>query len=447
MVNVQLKHISASSVSQFVACPAKWLTSYDPNTKIIDRSAKSDAGVLTHGALELWRNPANGHDQTYETLERCYQEFAAHQKLAETMDVYVMGLGFLKKAYALAKSHPTLPMHLAQTIGVEVNLLGSDGETWHPDGFPIPIKGSIDNLMVITPFADRPAEVILCVEDYKTGKSKEWSELTGDDVQPPMYLWYATEVLKPHLEAQGYTVLRVALIWTYIASGISVNMYESDFDLENFRGYIQSISNQMLALTKSYNVVCDEAAKAGPEIGPRKIAEFLAKHEKVNYLCSFCSRKNVCRNFQRALAMEKTIDIASADWAQIVAERDRASAMAKYGEDRRKEIDELIRTHLDREKLDIFQYSEGRELTANQTTNRWHDPKVLLEFLGPDFIIAAAEITQSAVESEIARIALTDSDRSNELRAALNTRMLSRPGARIVRTRNIPKAPKKKVTA
>lgn len=426
------KHVSASSITKAVDCLAQWAASYDSDRKVHSRSQYTDAGNLVHAALEKWRNPEANLPQTYETLHQCYLDITRELKLTETFGVFKRGLELLKKAYGLSQYHPTIPVHLATTISVETEIAD-----YQPEGWPLPLKGFIDRLAIVCVDPAQPMVVdALVVEDYKTGKAKSWSELTDEDIQPVLYFMWVKDVLVPHLEALDYTVKKIALVWTYINDGVAVPMYEADFDAETAKWWVASISQQMLDFVDAYNAWQAEG---------KDINAFLVQYEKPNKYCSYCPRKNVCQSFQRLLTQELVIDLTSPNtsWDEINAARQKYGAMAKEADLRRKEIDDLIRVHLDQTKDESIIVGD-MELVANTQERKEHLVRHVADILGSDVVINAASITQDAVNKELARIALTDAERANALREELEARMSRGPGARIVRERKIRKATAKK---
>lgn len=415
---LNLPHISASSVSKFVECARKWAT--EKGMRTYNRTKFTDAGNLVHTALQHWRDPARDNkDNSYESLKACYIEGATKEGFGETFEVFKRGLELLEKAYALSVSHPTIPLHLATTIAVECEI-----EQYQPRGWALPLKGFIDHLFIIVPDESKPTEIIVGVEDYKTGKSKSWTELTNEDVQAALYAAWTRDVLVPHLESQGYTVRKIVLIWTYINDGEAVPMYENDLDIDLTKEYIASISHQMVAFVQTYNALKNEAERE----------QFLAKHETPNQYCGYCPVKNKCGTFQGMLTLESTIDVTTADWNEVLQERRRAQALEKYGKERKKTIDDIIRLHLDQEHLDAIEAGET-DLYTTQATNKDHRLPVVAEVFGVEFILRHAAITQKAVDSELARLTLSEPDRATEMRQFLEANMDLSPGPRIVRER------------
>lgn len=428
---MNIKHVSASAIGKYLTCPARWVDAYDEATKANDRSAASDAGILVHGAMEIWRGDPEAYPATLAGLRLAFESFAATEGLAESFVVYKRGVELLSNAYAMSTAHPILPVAMSTTLGTEVELLDANNETWKPAGVELPMKGSIDRLIALTPNAAEPKRIVLIAEDYKTGRPKSKEELLEDDVQPAIYFWWLSEVMRPIMESRGYEVLGCGLVWTYI-TGTPVAMYEEDFDLDLVRAYIGGLVSQMVSLAKAYNATESDQR-----------ADFLAKRERVGPGCSWCPRKPSCRNFGRAVVAERTIDLINADWSAILGERERLATMARFGEDGRKKIDELICAHIESENLDAITYGE-REAYVSSAIQTSHDMNAVVEILGADFLARAGDITKKAVDAELARIASDDAERSAKMREALESRMSSRNGPRIVRTRSLARKPSAK---
>lgn len=446
------QHISASSISSFVECPAKWTLSYDQERKIRTRNGAADAGIIVHGSLERWRDPQAGWAPTWENLLLCFEEACRAEQLTETFEVYKKAFELLKRAYALYQTHPTIPMQFLETISVEFEI-----RDWQPLGWPIPFKGFIDHVGLVRMNPEAPHEVVLVIEDYKTGaKAKSWSELTESDIQAGSYCAWAIDVLIPHLEAQGLKVVRVALVWTYVAVAEAVVMYPQDFELGLVKDYIANVSRQILTFVDAYNDVEKkllEKIEAGGNDGADieefegtlayEIDQFLfnGKYEKPNHYCSYCPRKNRCTTFQRLLDQQDTIDLTSPNTSMedIWAYRARMAAISKFGEDRRKEVDDLIRAYLDQNRLETIPMGD-KELAADAQKKEEHITSVVAEILGTEFIVANASITKDAVEKELARIAVLHGEEvAREKRLELEAKMLRRPGPRIVRERKLRK--------
>lgn len=427
---------------------------YDQDRKIRSRNDAADAGIIVHGALEMWRNPENGYEPTWDNLALCFKATAAELKLGESLEVYKKAFDLCKRGYALSLSHPTIPMQFATTIGVEQEIEG-----YQPEGWPKPLKGFIDHIFIVTPFPDKPTEIILGVEDYKTGRPKSWSDLTDSDLQPPLYLAWAKDVLVPYIESQGYKVLRVALVWTYVSNGEAVNMYEPDFDLVLVKDYVGNLSRQIISFVEAYNqVVTDVMAESGPgsvaaditNTIQSRIDQFLTKYEKPNSYCSYCPRKNRCTTFQNLLDVQGAIDLTNPDTTmeQIWAQRERMAAIAKEGDRQKSEIDDLIRAYIDQEHISAIPMNDF-EIHADQQKREEHVTSVVAEVLGNEFVLTYGKLTKDAVEKELDRIALTDRELATQKRIELEAKIKRSPGARIVKTRKLKKesASKKKVAA
>lgn len=424
-------HISVSSLSSFTECPARWTLSYDEERKIRLSNDAADAGIIVHGALERWRDPQNGFPQTWEALEECFKYVAADLKKAESLEVYKKAHDLCRRAFALSQSHPTIPMQFARTIAVEYNIEG-----YQPEGWPKPLKGFIDHLFMVTPNPEVPHEIILGVEDYKTGRPKTWSDLTDNDLQPPAYLAYARDVLVPWIESQGYRVLRIALVWTYVASGEAVNMYEPDFDVVLIKDYIANLANQQISFENEYN-----AAQANDPGDGSKIDQFLEKHERPNSYCSYCPRKNRCATFQKLLEQKHTIDLTNPNTSmeEIWSFREKMAALQKEGENQKKEVDDLIRVYLDQNHLSTIPMNDF-EIHADQQTREEHDTKVVADVLGVEFVVAFGKLTKDAIEKQLDLLATGDPELAKQKRAELEARIKRSPGPRIVKTRKLKKA-------
>lgn len=449
-------HISSSQLTSFAECPPRWTLSYDQDRKIRSRNDAADAGVIVHGALEIWRNPENGYEPTWENLELCFKRATEELKLVESMEVYKRALDLCRRAFNLSQTHPTIPMRFAKTIGVEQVI-----EDYQPEGWPKPLKGFIDHLFIVTPNPEVPNEVILGVEDYKTGRPKSWSDLTDNDVQPPLYLAWAIDVLKPYVESQGYKVLRVALVWTYVSNGEAVNMYEPDFDLVLVKDYVGNLSRQIISFVDDYNKVestllaeIEANGNDGGDIAEfegeldARINKFLEKYERPNSYCSYCPRKNRCTTFQRLLDQHATIDLTNPDttMGEIWAQREKMAAIAKEGDRQKKEIDDLIRAYLDQEKLSSIEM-DTFEIHADQQRREEHITAVVAEVLGNEFVLQYGSVTKDAIEKHLDLIATSDPALAEQKRLELSARIKRSPGARIVKTRKLKKATDKKPRA
>lgn len=445
MDKIVLKHASASSVTNFVECPARWSQDRDQDRQVKQRNDFAEVGLLVHGALELCRKPENGYEWTWANLEACFKQSAADQGFAENMAVYKRAYQICQRAFQQTQTHSRLPLHMLKTIDVEIEI-----NNWKPEGWPLPIKGFIDHAGILTPNEDEPMRVILLIEDYKTGRAKQYAELVEDDVQPPIYMRFAIEELVPYLENLGYEVIQTVLFWNYIDDGSPVTMYQADFDLDLVMEYVKNILIQQMQFTEAYNGIEEALSSslnrdATQDELEQAIAQFLVKYEQLNRHCSWCPRKGLCQSFQRSLVTKEVVDLATADWAAIWKEREQMSSIYKFSDARKKEIDNLIRTYLDQEKLPSIQIEElGLHLTADPQERKEHLTPTLIEILGSDFVLANASITQVAVDRHLDLIALRDPDKARELRTALDTRMSRGPGARIVRGPKIPVAKKPK---
>jgi len=418
---MELKHASASSINKFVECPASWLVSYDTDTRYNSRTEKTDAGVLVHGALEIFRDPANGIEQTEAELLKCFKQFCGSRSMAESLDVYKRGLKLCKKVWELDQNHPTLPMHLAQTLGVEHKIVDFKLGDW-----ALPMVGSIDRVaLVINP--KKETECVLVIEDYKTGNAKNFDELVNDDVQPIIYFLYAKHVLQPRIEEQGWTVTKIALVWTFIDAGQAVSMDEEDFqDLDSIVEYIGNIMAQMQSLVAKWNTKGVERT------------EFLAKYEKQNYHCSWCPRKAECSTFNKLLDLGKTVDLTnpSLSWEEFFKERDRLALAAKEFDERKQAADNIVKIWLQQENKEYI-IAGGREWAAAPVNRTTFPVGAVGEILGMDFIYDAAELTKAAIEQELARLKSVDPVAHAKAKEAIEElgRRNTRPGYRKITSR------------
>lgn len=426
---IQLEHVSASSIQRFVECPANWLISYDQELRTSTRNERTDAGVLIHAALEMFRDPTNSHDQnSYEQLEACFEEVCRTHIYANSLAVYRRAKGLLSAAYRMGQSHPTVPIHLGQTIAVEQPLVEADGSNWIEPGWPLPVKGGIDRVSII-PLRDG---YVLFIEDYKTGWAKTQDEVLHDHIQAPLYFLYARRRLVRFLEEQGIKILRIVGAWSFVAHGIGVPIYESDFDHEDTEKYVQNISTQMVALKDLYNKQTFKAESA------REV--WLKQYEKKNQWCAWCPRRNVCHTYKTMLRYGERIDLTdpNTSWLDIWNERETYSAIAKSAKARADEINDVIKLHIEQEGVDAIVLPEaGIEITAQRNQNKkWRIPE-LTDLFGQDFILRNADITEAAVKRELDRISKTDPSRARELEAMLPNTYVTVPGARPVRSRRM----------
>lgn len=445
------EHTSSSQLTSFTECPAKFTLSYDADRKIRMSNGAADAGIIVHGAAEKWRNPESSLEPTWDNLLECFRQVTAELKLAESLEVYKKALGLLQRFFTLSQSHPTIPMQFAKTISVEYEI-----EDYQPEGWPKKLKGFIDHLFIVTPNPEVPHEIILGVEDYKTGKPKTWTELTDSDLQPPLYLAFAKDVLVPYLESLGYKVLKVALVWTYVSNGEAVPMYEPDFDIALVKDYVGNLSRQIIAFVDEYNAAEEAAYAEWPEQSANqefatleefvqaRMDKFLVKHERPNSYCSYCPRKNRCQTFQRLLDQQMTIDLTDPNTTmeEIWAQRERMAAIGKEGDRQKKEIDDLIRTYLDQEHLSAIPMKDF-EIHADAQRREEHTTPVVAEVLGQAFVLQYASVTKDAVEKELDRIAIMDPELAKEKRLELEARIKRTPGARPVKTRKLKPAASK----
>lgn len=469
---VERKYFSASSGTSFVECPAKWITSYDEDRNVRSRNDYSDVGSLIHGALERWIDPANGYNGTFEELKQCFDEAAVHYTFAEPIGAFKRAGELLAASYALSKHHPTIPIEMLQTISVEQGLVvGENGDDWQMDGWDQPARGQLDRVGIIPALRGEENEIILFLEDYKTGRPKTHTELVEDDIQPPLYFLYGRDVLVPWIESQiapnglPYKVVRIVGSWTYIGEGMAVALYEADFDHEITHAYIANLMRQMQAMVKLYNdhvalvtsKHADDRDRAGDLLDVKKrfervedeIAKWLVKYEKPNSYCSYCPRKNQCQTFTRLLAYDAKIDLTGPDvsWDAIYEEYVSYQAKEKDARQRVEEIKSLIPVYLDQEKLQSIPLANGKEFIANSQNRKRYNTSGIAEILGVDFLLKNATVTTKAIEAELNLIAATNPTRARQIEPLIKAETSEFPYSRPVLARNIESASKRKAQA
>lgn len=458
-----VRHISPSAMEKFIACPAWWATAYDDELKFNTRTDYTDVGTLVHGALEKWRNPNDPKPQTFEALEQCFRDVCAELQLVESLAVYKRGQDIIRKAFEIDSINRHLPMSLAVTWAVEYEIKDYFGVPYgQPPKWPRKMVGYIDRIALIQmpgiacgPGMEylEPKQVphILVVEDYKTGRAKSWSEITEEEIQPSSYLCYAQDVLVPLLRSQGYNIARTVLLWSYIDHGIAIPVQETDIDTDDVREYIGNIATQMIIFKEKYEEITDEIA-AFEEMGQHALAEqlrgelarFLAGFERVNAKCSWCSRKAVCENFNRQLNQKIVVDLTLTDMERFFADRDRYAAIHKAAEEARKAYDSAYRAYLDHMNKENVIVGD-RLWHANSIDGSYHAPAVVAELLGEAFVLNSAKISKEAISAEVARIATFDPERAAKVSEELERRIVPGVGARVVKSRKLRPAEKKKL--
>jgi hypothetical protein len=425
---IKLETVSPSSIAKFVQCQRQWALNYDQDAKIRTTGVAAERGTLVHRALELWKDPSKAHPQTLEGLQRCFEQACALEGIGETLEVYVTGRALLPKAFELSLDSKVMPMNRTKIWMVEAKI-----NRWFPTSdHPLPILGFIDTLELIFDAYD-PKSVIIVVGDYKTGKAKSKDELL-DDIQPPIYMAYALYVLKPYLESQGFTVTNVLNVWTYIADQQCVVLTQDDYDLPAVMQYIANISHQMIAAANAYN------SKQGEER-----AAYLHKHEKLNAFCNWCPVRGSCTQIERAFEQRAMIDMFAMGITldQILEQRDLYALAAREGEDRRREIDRMVRHHMEINGMSEVE-ANGKIYYEVINRDKVVDPKAIVHAFGTDFVLANGKITQDAIRNQINLLKITQPHQVQAIVDFLDEHTTEESGARYIRSKKAkePKAPK-----
>jgi hypothetical protein len=446
-MSITRKYFSASSGTNFSECPAKWATNYDDDRNVNSRNQWSDVGNLVHGALELWRNPENDCEKTFEELEKCFDQAATKHIFAEPMRDYARAKELLAAAFRMTQNHPTVPIQLMQTIAVEQQLVVGEGDDWEVEGWPQPARGQIDNLGIIPAPKLAANHVIVFIEDYKTGKPKTHEYLTSEDIQAPLYFYWTRDVFVPYLEAQiepttgdNFKVTRIIGSWSYVGDGTAVPLYESDFDHQLTHDYIQNLQSQMIAFTERYNAFMEHLADPtnGFEMTDEQaVNEWLSNYEKPNSYCGYCPRKNVCQTFQRLLKYESKVDLTgpNVSWDEIYLEYVAYQAIEKNAHSRVQEIKDIIPIYLDQERLESIPLADGMELVANPENRKRYLLDKVKDILGTEFILKNATVTDTAIKKQIDLIASGSPETARNLEAQLQGAYISYPYSRPVRAR------------
>lgn len=426
---IDLQTVSASSINKFTQCQRQWLLNYDRATRFNIPSVPADRGILVHKALELWKDPNKAHPQTLEGLEHCFEQACVKLGIGESIEVYTTGRALLPKAYNFTVNHPVMPLHRTRTWMVETEI-----NRWLPsDDHVVPIIGFIDTIELI--FSERdPRSVILVVGDYKTGKVKSKDELL-DDVQPPIYMAYALYVLKPWLESQGMTVTNVLNVWTYIADEECVVLTQDDYDLPEVMRYVANISRQMLNVAEGYNKV---AASENPD----QVEAYLKKREKLNSFCNWCPVRGTCSQIARAIEARAMIDMFApgVTMDSILAQRDLYAIAQREGEERKREIDRMVRQHMEINGISEIE-SNGKVYYEVVNRDKTIAPQAIAHAFGDAFMVANGKITQDAIKNQINVLKITAPHLVDGIVKFLDEHTVEERGARYIRSKDV-KRPK-----
>ena len=419
---IKPKHVSASSSNVFTECRAKYAANYDQETKTYSRTIFTDKGLLLHETLEAFNSQ---DDRSKEQFYRCFDQAVIDAKLAETLPVYKSAYELLDQTWSMMVAHPTIPVQLVTTLANEYEM------HYRPEGWALDLMGFVDRVFIITPEKQNDPDtthIILGINDYKSGRPKQYSELV-DDIQVGFNLLWARDVMAASLEEQGYTVDKIVAVWDYIAEGKSVSIWESDYDLDTFHRWMTAQTEQVVKFAEDYN----KAKEDGIDVNV-----FLqdGKYETPNNFCGWCSRKNVCSAFQRALAQKELIDPTDGNWEDIIEERERFSSMSRYGDDQRKRYDGMIRAYMEEEKIGSIDLPEsGREVYVQNSQNTEIPISVIRDLLGDGFVLEKAKFSSVAVKSEVAR--RFDSEKASEILASVEARSVKVPGSSSVKVRKV----------
>lgn len=420
---IDLKTASPSSISKFTQCQRQWALNYDQDAKIRTSSVAAERGTLVHAALECWRDPSHAHCKTLEALEGCFAHACATAGIGESLEVFTTGKAILAKAFEFIANHPVMPLERTHVWMVEAKI-----DRWLPSSdHALPILGFIDTIELVFSATD-PKSVILVVGDYKTGKSKSKEELL-EDIQPPIYMAYALYVLKPYLESQDFIVTNVLNVWTYIAEGECVILTQDDYDLPVVMEYVASISRQMVAAATEYN------SKTGDDRDA-----WLHRREKLNVFCNWCPVRGSCSQLERAFEQKAMIDMMAPGMTLdvILAERDRYALTHRESEERRRDIDRMVRHHME---INGLTQIEANEKVYYEVVNRDKviDPKAIAHVFGVDFFVANGRVTQDAIKNQINVLKITQPDSVQGVVDFLEEHTSEELGARYIRSKKAPK--------
>jgi len=418
---IELTSVSPSSITKFVQCPRQWCQHYDRETAVDTSGTAADRGKLVHRALELWREPGSQFPPTLLGLHTAFEQGCLMEKIAEGMEVYQTARALLSQAYKFTVNHPVMPLHRTKMWMCETKIDG-----WRPSPeHPLSILGYIDTIELVHD-EDDPKSVVLVVGDYKTGKGKSKDELL-DDIQPPIYMAYALYVLKPWLESQGYDVKNVLNVWTYIAEELCVVLTQDDYDLQMTLEYVANISRQMLQTAKAYNEKAPGYERA----------TFLSKIEKLNPLCNWCPVRRVCTQVNRAFETRAMIDLfgPGSDIGEILKERDLYALAIREGEERKKEIDKMLRVYMAQHGLDEIE-ANGHVYWEVHNRNKKIDPMALFNLFGTQFFVNHGQISQESVKNALSVLKITQPDKYEEAVKYLEQHTSEEPGARYIRSKN-----------
>lgn len=427
---IELRSVSASSINKFVDCKRQWAKNYDQKTKVYSTNEAATRGTLIHKALEIWRDPSLGHAQTFEALEQCYESGCILSNVGESYEVYRTGKEMLKKFWRLHENHPAMPMDRTHLWSVEHTIDG-----WMPEGQPLPVKGFIDTLELVWE-PNNPRSVALIVGDYKSGKAKTKDELL-DDIQSQLYMAYGVSVLKPQLEAQGYTVTSVMGVWTYINEETCVVLRQDEFDIPMVVEYLANVTTQMIRFSQEYNRLASE---------PDKLATWLEKQATTNAFCGWCPYKGTCGQMQRAYAERAVLDIFAPGITieAMCAERDLYALAATDGENKRREIDRVLRHHIEEKQIDEIE-ANGTIYYPVTNKDKVIDPRVLVHVFGVEFIVANGKITLDAIKNQLDVLKITRPSDFEQAKQIISEHTTEQMGARYIRTKRAkpPREPKR----
>lgn len=290
---MKLRSLSASSAKVYELCPARWSAEYE-NRLPTESGSAANLGTVCHEALEryvaqgFWVMPP---DQRRLAMKAGYDR--AYWDLFHDRERYDEGLELVLRWMERTdlRGREVLSTETKQTIP----LVTSAGE--------VPFNFIMDRL-------DDTGDGIFEVTDYKTGVWRLWPDDLKSLIQPRAYAWAVHEM---YPEAQRIWVVFDQL--RYDPIGIVFTAEECKATGE----YLHALAERILA---------DEE-----------------RAEIINPECRFCSRKNVCKAFQRR-ATSGMGDLRGAEIEEIVARRHELASVKKGIEQALKEADEAIVAHL-----------------------------------------------------------------------------------------------------